>query len=716
MPLTHEQIAKMVDKDYESGYEMREKASNDRVFYFLTQNDEWITENTQLGYLGQFDLLHKAGRQIQSDGEENPVQLDFIPVDEEREDGADLLDGLYRTDDNNNQSIEAYSNARTDQIVCGVGAWELYTDYNSKMNYEEKQVVKRRPIFEAVNTVFWDSNAKYKDKSDATRVTKIAAYSEDGYRDEVAGLTGVDPDDVGITSFKDPARSEDFQWHITGTDEVYYIGNFYHRKKIQTKLLTYTDPLGEEVKFLENQVEKVKDELESEGWEVTGEKKITTWEVRKYIVDGREILNGEMNKETEEREGEVIAGIHIPIIPVYGEHTFVEGAEFYEGFVRLAKDPQRLRNFVYNYLASLLLSPRSKPIYTKEQIAGFEHMYEQSGPDDDYPYCMMNSINTTTGQPLPLGPIGVTPNQEIPQAMAMLLPLTRESVEDVAPSMLPKEISDPSVQIASKTVSMMQSSISEQSTIYQINFATAKRRDGEVYASMAAQIYDTPRKVVLTKNDGSRETTEIMQFIVDEETGETVTLNNINNAEFEVTANIGPAYRSQKEQTIEKLMVLMQGMAPGDPKRTVIELEVLSMMDGVELGDMREYFRNELIRMGVKKPETDEEKQMMEEIKNQPEQPDAAMQLALAELEKAKVGHEKNQIEVMKINANSQNEDVKRMIEKFEAMTDRFSIQIDAQKVGAEIDYKRSEQMSKQVDRALEDMEDDELIQIAMGA
>ena len=87
------------------------------------------------------------------------------------------------------------------------------------------------------------------------------------------------------------------------------------------------------------------EEVMDYGFELVEEKEIERWEVRKYIASGAEILNGEMNDETGEREGEVIAGENIPVVPCYGETAQVEGNEHYEGITRIAKDPQRLRNF-----------------------------------------------------------------------------------------------------------------------------------------------------------------------------------------------------------------------------------------------------------------------------------------------------------------------------------------------------------------------------------
>ena len=90
--------------------------------------------------------------------------------------------------------------------------------------------------------------------------------------------------------------------------------------------------------------------------------------VTRYLASGAQIL-----------DESVIAGENLPVVPVYGERGFVEGEEYYEeGIVRLAKDPQRLRNFQMSYLADIVSrSPRPKPIFYPEQVQGYEQMYER---------------------------------------------------------------------------------------------------------------------------------------------------------------------------------------------------------------------------------------------------------------------------------------------------------------------------------------------------
>ena len=126
-----DELKRKHDKAYNHGQTTREQASDDLIFYWVTQWDDTLLEDSQLGYRGEFNIVRKAQRQIHSDLRASAVQVDFVPLDDEREDGADLLDGLYLTDDRRNSSIESYDNATLEAIDCGVGGWELYTEYET---------------------------------------------------------------------------------------------------------------------------------------------------------------------------------------------------------------------------------------------------------------------------------------------------------------------------------------------------------------------------------------------------------------------------------------------------------------------------------------------------------------------------------------------------------------------------------------------------------
>ncbi len=725
MALNLRELKTYHDKAYDNGQVTRDNASDDLVFAFINQWDADYLTNSTLGYRGEFDVLIKGIRQVISDLSENPIQIDFEPVDQERDDAAELLDGIYRTDDQSNTSIEAYENAKQETVACGVGAWEIFTEYSSLRSNNKDQVIKRRPIFEACNTVMWDPNSKLLDKSDAKYVSVLTAYSEDGYKELVKELTGEEQEEILPNSFKDPNISYTFPW-IRGDGSEIYVTNFYFRKKIKTKLITMINPVGDSYDLLESNLDEITDDMIDEGWNIDSEKDITVWQVTKYIASGAEILNGKMVDG--ERVGEVIAGEYIPVVPCYGQHAIVEGQEHYEGLTRRAKDPQRLRNFALSYVADIVSrSPRPKPIYFQEQIAGFEDMYSENGIDDNYPYKLMQRT-TPDGQELPLGPIGMTPEQPMPQALAAMIELTKGAVEDVANSGMPAEdATDPDA--SGKAIKLLQSRIDQQATIYQHHFKHSKRHDGVIYASIAAEIYDVPRKVTVTRPDGTKKNAEVMQTVVDAETGKIVVLNNLADTEFNVYSTAGPSYTSQKEQTQERLSMMIQGMPPGDPKREILELQLLESMDGVEIDDLRVWSRNKLILQGVKKPDTPEEEQMLKEAQETPQPPSADMVLAMAEDKKGQAALQKNEIELVKVQTTGATNEMKTRVDAFEAQLEAQRVQIEAQKANAEINNKEADTMSKQLDNIAKekegivipeishtDMSDDELYDILLEA
>ena len=139
-----EKLKKLHDKAFLSGQDTREKAADDLVFARVTQWDDNLLSESQLLYKGEFNVLRKAQRQIMADLRANPVQVDFVPIDDDRDDAADILDGLYRSDDRRNQSQEAYDYASQETVDCGFGSWVLYTEYVSNRAGDERQVIKRK--------------------------------------------------------------------------------------------------------------------------------------------------------------------------------------------------------------------------------------------------------------------------------------------------------------------------------------------------------------------------------------------------------------------------------------------------------------------------------------------------------------------------------------------------------------------------------------------
>lgn len=677
--LDHNELATLHDKAFVHNETTREQAANDLVFYHVTQWDDNLLAGSSLQYRGQFDVLRKAGRQVLSDLRANPVQVDFKPKADSRDDGADLLDGLYRADDLNNQSIEAYNVGSQEAVVCGLGAWLLYTEYETSAIGDMNQVIRRKPLYEANNKVFFDPNAKLQDKSDAKYVSILHSYSEDGFIDLVEELTGRDRDEIKANSFKNPEHSYVFPWYSRNASV--YVAEFYYREKVRSKVYLVRTLMGDEIIVSQKEVEDNEEAFVDGAYEILGERDIETYQVTRYLASGAEILSEE-----------VIAGKHIPVVPVYGERGFVEDEEYYEGITRLAKDPQRLRNFQMSYLADIVSrSPRTKPIYYAEQIQGFEFMYDEAGSENNYPYLLANPMSID-GKPLPPGPVGQLPEQPVPAALLQLNDLCRQAVEDVANPGLPQDIADP--DLSGKAVLALQNRIDMQSMVYQDSLKHAKRRDGEIYASMAAEIYDAPRDVTLAGADGQMRRAKIMESVINPQTGEFETLNDLTNIEFDVYSDIGPSYSSQKEQTLDRIQELLAITPPGSPEFNLLYLQYLSMIEGVNLEPVRDYANKQMILQGLKEPETEEEIALAQQAAAQQGQPDAAQQAMLME---GQARLQEGQAAIM----NEENDRIKLALDAQKLGLQEQEIQIKAAEAGVRMDKLRSETAGNNIDNII---------------
>jgi hypothetical protein len=305
------------------------------------------------------------------------------------------------------------------------------------------------------------------------------------------------------------------------------------------------------------------------------------------------------------------------------------------------------------------------------------------------------------GTPLESPPYAALPEQQMPTSLPHLLEETRMAVSDVANAGAPAEIAD--IDLSGKAVMALQNRLDQQSIIYQENLKHAKRRDGEIYASMATQVYDSPRSVTITLPDGTRKKEEVMSSVIDKETGDVVALNDLTNMEFEVFADIAKPYSNQKEETFEKLESMIEkAMMAGDQGLAkALTMKQLMLIDGVDMKDIREHGRKQLIMMGFSEPETPEEEQMLAEAQQQGDQPDPAMLLAQAEQGKADAMNMETQRKAQADQQNFQINQGKLLVDQFRAQSDRMGVQIDAEVAGATINAKKGEAMQKRVDSVL---------------
>lgn len=655
------------NRDWTNSNEVRTSAQNDLFFCRISQWDDFLNDYTTLQYRGQFDVLRKEIRRVLSEMRKNPIDVMYRPLDGADPDAADVLMGMYRADMRSNASREAVNIAVRDQIEAGYGAWRLVTEYEDDSEDNLNQVIRRHGIHEATTHVIWDANCRRMDKSDARHCTIITGFSTDGWK-AFAEENGLDPDEM--PSFQKPDMNWQFQWV---RKDCVYVGEYYEVEEKKDSILFYANTeTGEQKRFYKSEVRKHIEELAELGFDQIAEKKVKRKVCNKYLMSGYKILKGPMR----------IAGGMIPVVPVYGEWSFAGDKECYEGLVRLAKDPQRLRNMIMSYSADIVAkTPKKKPFFYQEQIQGYEFMYES---DAEYPYYLVHRT-AITGEELPPGPAAYMENPEIPQASQYMLQMATEAVKEVTTEGVnAKDISGQ--QVAFDTVNQLNLRTDMEWFVYLDNLASSMRRDGEIYAAMAAEIYDTPRNVRTRSKDGAETDVMLLEQAVDVAAGQVKTMNDIR-GKFEVYTDVGPSYQSMKDQYRSELGELYKSIDPtipaGAEAKSIMLLQIVSMMDGGENNILRDWANKQLLTQGLKKPEDEEEEQIvMQAQQAAASQPDPNVMLAQAQMVAA-------QAEVQK----AQNEQTGLQIKAFSAQADAQAKQAQTVKLYAEAENISKEKM-----------------------
>lgn len=547
----------------------------------------------------------------------NRITVDYVSKDGQENDKlAEVCDGLYRADEQASVADEAYDNAFEEAVGGGIGAWRLRTVYENEEDPEdERQRIRIEPIFDADSSVFFDLGAKRQDKSDAKFCFVVTSMTRQAYKE----TWGDDP-----TDWPKIIHQYEFDWC---TPDVVYVAEYYKVEEKTETIRIFQTITGEEERYTKTDFdndETLEETLAAVGTVEVRQRKIKTKRVHKYIMSGGKVLE----------DAGYIAGKCIPIVVVYGKRWFVDNVERCMGHVRLAKDAQRLKNMQLSKLGEIsALSSVEKPILTPEQVAGHQVMWAEDNLKD-YPYLLINPITDQNGNQAVSGPVAYTRSAAIPPAMAALLQITETDMQDILgnPAGADKMVSN----ISGKAVEMIQARVDGQAFIYMSNFAKGMKRCGEIWLSMARDIYtEDKRKMKTIAATGEAGMVELMKPTIDQETGEVVMENDLTSATFDVVADVGPSSSTKRQATVRALTGMLQ--ITQDPETAqVLTAMAMMNMEGEGVGDANAYFRKKLLRMGVVKPTDMEAEELMAEMQGKPQDPNAMYLQAAAEEATAK--------------------------------------------------------------------------------
>ena len=630
----HQECLRDFDQIQEAMEPERRQCLEDRRFYSIA-GAQWegaIGEQFANKPKIEVNKVHLSVIRIINEYRNNRISVEFLSKDgSDKQELSDACAALYRADEQDSGAEEAYDNAFEEAVGGGFGAFRLRNVYEDESDEEnEQQRIRIEPIFDADSCVFFDLDAKRQDKADATRCFVLTAMTPDAYRDEW---------DDEPSSWDKDIQSAEFDW---ATPDTVYVAEVYQIEQATDTIHIWSDLQGNETKYRSEDFEN--DEDLEERLIATGSREVRTRKIkrprcRKLIMSGGGVLE----------DCGYIAGKYIPVVPVYGKRWFVDNVERCMGHVRLAKDAQRLANMQRSKLAELSAqSSIEKPIFSPEQISGHQYMWAED-TIKDYPYLLINPVTDAAGNQLPSGPIGYTKPPQVAPALAALLQVTEQDIQDV----LGKSTAGEQIEsnISGKAIELIQTRLDAQSYIYIDNLAKAIKRCGEVWLEMAKEVYVEPgRKMKGINQQGAMDSIELMQPMIGDN-GEAYDSNDLSQAKFDVAVEVGPTSGSKRQATVRALTGMLTLTTDPETQQVLTSMAMLNM-EGEGIGDVRDYFRKRMLRMGVVKPTAQEEQELAEEAANQKPDPNAAYLEAAAK--EAEANAEKRHAETLRTLAQAE--------------------------------------------------------------
>lgn len=446
---------------------------------------------------------------------------------------AKVREGLMRNIQKQSYAEQAYDQALTQAVACGIGAFKVVLDYDSDEVFE--QSIRIEPILDPMATV-WDRTITDPTGRDAGHGFEVEAMPREAFNAKWPWAT---PADVMV----DSALRGDLRMNgwITATD-VRVVNYWTLRTRLRTlalmvdgKVLDVTDLLDEKADKYDTTVAATT--LANIAQHDNGApimREVNRKYAQMYVCSGTDVLEGPYDLPIS----------RIPLYRVPGWEITIGESRHRWGLIRFLKDPQRLHNYWRAVIAEKLQqTPRATWMAADTAIAGREPAWRNSHLSDD----TLLIWNANSGQKPERVPPSIVEDALLGQAQ-----ISEQDIKDVS-NIHEANLGMPSNEVSGAAI-LARQRVSDTGTIlYHDNLSKAIEQAGVTINELMPVVYDTPRIVRVIGEDD-----EItMQAINHVGNNESV---DIGDGRYSVTVKTGPSYATKRIEAAANMMNLAQAM------------------------------------------------------------------------------------------------------------------------------------------------------------
>lgn len=571
--------------------------------------------------------IGRAIRKIETDYRENRIVPDFKPDGgESDQDTAATIAGLHRADSYKFKAQQARDNAFQEAIRGGFGAYRLTNVREDEYDRDndKQRINPGMLITDADQHVFFDLQAKSYGKEDARFAFVLVPYTPDAFKEEWGEDKPID--------WPENLTKPVYDWY---RPEVVMTCEYYEVEDRTETLYVLTHPLiAEQDRLWKSEIDdEALADKKLAGWNVAIQRRKRR-RVHKYILSGAEVLE----------DCGVIAGCRIPIVPVYGQRTFIDGIERFKGHAHDSMDRQRIYNAMVSRLAETnARSPQEVPIFAEEQMPPNLANLWARAHIDRHPYLLVNPLtDPMTGQILSSGPIGYVKPPELAPVTAALL--------QIANNDLLEEDQDGADEVKANTsaeaMDIAAARVDAKSGIYLDNMRQSVECEGEIYVGMLSDVYvEEGREVETMSEDGDDGSETLMQPYTDAR-GVPGVRNDFSKGKYKVIVTVTEATATRRDKTVRSALNMAQVALSAQDMEFAQACLITAAMnsDGEGIEDLQSYARKRGLQIGLVEPNEEEAAQLQE----QAQQPDPATILADAQADALAAQAEKDRADAAK--------------------------------------------------------------------
>jgi len=689
----HQSVLNLLSSCQEADHDNREMSRESHLF--LDKRDGqwepywWEANQNKPRYT--FDNVNPIVDQVASEIEQADFDIRVSPAGgNATKDIASTYDGLIRNIENISNAKQVYSQAARGMVTGGFDAWRVSQKFADDNSFDQDIVIEK--IGNPVDRVWFDPAAELQDKSDSRYCFVLHPMAVDEYENRWPEGSGESvPDDREGDAYYDKA-------------EAIVVGEFLYMESEDRELVMMSNGQTHEVN---EDFEKIVDDLAMIG--VT--------EVRRRTRKVHKVCSRFFdNKDWLEDDRDTVFN-RIPVIPVYGNFKIFEGKTLYWGVVEKLLDPQRVLNYAMSRsIEEGALAPRAKYWMTPTQAAGHEDQLGTLNTNSD-PVQFFNPDPEFPAIPQQQG------GAQVNQGLSMIAQSMQGMINATAGMFAANMGDNPNAQ-SGVAIRQLQNKGDNGTFKYSRAMEIAIAATGRLIKDAIPKVYDTARTIRVLREDDTYDMADLNQQVIDNATGEIVTVNDLSVGSYDVICKAGPSFKNRQEETLEAITSLAQV----DPSLMQIAGDLLLQnVNTPAASQIAERKRAQMLQQGlIPQSQMSEEELMAAQQQAQMGQqaPDPAMVLAQAEqlkaeaemmrsqIEMQKLQNEqmKLQLEAQKLQSQSVGDQADNAIDAFNAETKRMETQIKAQQANATVDKTAAQAMGENLDnqRKMSDMMDEQ--------